>query len=70
MRSISLLSCFHPDTSFVFDLQFYNIDTEATLAFHKSWLGESLLAFLSVLLYQTKSYVECAKVLYLQHCTK
>ena len=48
-HSVSLSGCFHPETSFVDDLKFYNGDTKSTLACHKSRLGENLLTFLSVL---------------------
>lgn len=46
-----LLQYIHRETSFVVYFLFYNGDTRGTLAFHKSWLGSNLFAFLSVILY-------------------
>ena len=39
---VSLLNCFHPEISFVLDLQLYNGNTKCTLSFHKSRLGKKL----------------------------
>ena len=33
--SVSLLHCFHSETSFVLDLEFCNGNTKGTIAFHK-----------------------------------
>ena len=43
--SVSLLHYFHPETSFVLDLQFYNGNTEGALAFDKSRLSENCWFF-------------------------
>ena len=45
--SVSLIHCFHDETSFALDLQFYNWNNGGTLAFRKIRFGEKLLAMVT-----------------------